>query len=153
LDTETEAIDSSVAVASQPGRRDGFGIRLQRHFPIRRDVKGVLARADDAPDLFRFEERRRAPAEIDRVGRGPGPRRPRPHVSDFGDQRLDITRLDLRIEEAAIEIAVVADCRAERDVDVQTEHFRFQASDFRLIADCDFLTAKLQSSRSENLQS
>jgi hypothetical protein len=48
-------------------------------------------------------------------------RRSRP--LDLQDERINVTRLQRRVEETPVEIAVVADGGAEGDVDVQTEHY------------------------------
>jgi hypothetical protein len=39
---------------------------------------------------------------------------------DFPNERLDIPRLELGIKETAVEVAVVADGGAERDVNLET---------------------------------
>jgi hypothetical protein len=71
-------------------------------------------------DFVRFEKRRRAATEENRIrGFRPNgltcPTRP----VDLIDQRLDIARLEVGIEQAAVEIAVIADRGAEGNVDVQ----------------------------------
>jgi hypothetical protein len=38
--------------------------------------------------------------------------------TDFRDERVDVAGFQLRIEQAAIEIAVIADSRAERYVEI-----------------------------------
>jgi len=44
-----------------------------------------------------------------------------PCVDDLGNERVDVTRLEIRVEQAAVEIAVVADRGAEWNVNVKTE--------------------------------
>ena len=43
-------------------------------------------------------------------------------IADFCDQRLDVPRLQVRVEQTAVEITVIADRGTERNVNVQTEH-------------------------------
>ena len=45
-----------------------FRVGLQRHFGVGGDVERRATRGDDARDLVGLEQRRRAAAEIDRVG-------------------------------------------------------------------------------------
>ena len=94
LDTEAETVDAGRAVRREPILGDAFRIRLERDFAIAREVERVLARGDDPRDLVRLEQRRRAAAEEDRVGRGqrasstlagPAPR-------DLATQRVDVPR-------------------------------------------------------------
>jgi hypothetical protein len=40
---------------------------------------------------------------------------------NLGYQRIDVACLEIGVEQAAVEVAVVADRRAERDVDVEAE--------------------------------
>ena len=54
---------------------------------------------------------------------------------DLQNQRVDVPRLQRRIEQTPVEVAVVADGRTERDVDVETEHCD---SDWRLMIDGDW---------------
>src|SRR5581483_11685367 len=83
----------------------------------------LLARADETRDLVRFEKRRRAAAEVYRVGaamRTPGFGR----ANDVGDERVDVARLQRRVEQASVEVAVGTDRRTERHMDVETVHVR-----------------------------
>jgi hypothetical protein len=66
-------------------------------------------------NLVGLEERRRSAAEEDRVGR-----RTVGLVSNVLLERIDILALQIRIEETAVEVAVVADGRAEGDVEIKT---------------------------------
>src|SRR5205823_2016990 len=99
-------------------------VRLERNLAIVGDIERVVARADDASDFVGLEQRRRAAAEVDRVGaafliRGAGLYACLPNLRD---QRIDVPLLQRGVEQPAVEIAVVADGRTERNVNVQPEH-------------------------------
>jgi hypothetical protein len=51
-----------------------------------------------------------------------GEARPQALLADFGNQRVYVAILEIRLEQAAIEVAVVADRRAEGDVKVEPKH-------------------------------
>ena len=72
-----------------------------------------------------LEERRRAAAEVDRVGRItvlPSGSSSPAHPLNFREQRAHVALLERRVEQTSIEVAVVADGGTERDVDVEAEH-------------------------------
>ncbi len=74
LHADAQAIHAGVAVGGEARRVNRLGVRFERHLAIARDVERLLARADDATHLAWLEERRRAAAEVDRVGgQPPGP--------------------------------------------------------------------------------
>src|SRR5919198_1200161 len=123
LHTEAETIDTRGAKTFQLFAIDRLGVRLERHFPIGRNREPRRARVDDGADLVRIEERRRAAAEKDGIGLTiprQRLRRGRRSVNLF-EQRREITRLQRFVVEPSIEVAVVADCGTEGDVDVQAE--------------------------------
>src|SRR5262249_21387397 len=131
LHAEAQSIDTGVAETFQLPAIDRFGVRLERDFAVRIDSESIANRPDDGGDLCRIEQRRRSAAEVDRVdgvAGVAGAKAPaygsvgrvfRP--GDFPDERLDVARLQRLVVQPAIEIAVVADRRTERDVDVDTE--------------------------------
>jgi hypothetical protein len=82
------------------------------------EIERIAARLDDGANLFRLEHRRRAAAEENGVGRDAAGAQ-----SDLAAHRLDVAVLQLGLKETTIEVAVVADGGAERDVDVESEHF------------------------------
>jgi len=75
-------------------------------------------------DLVRLEQRRRAAAKEDGVGR-----RLVPGASDLGRERVDVLPLHVRVEQPAVEVAVVADVAAKGDVEVKAEHGQLQIAD------------------------
>ena len=78
--------------------------------------KASLAGIHQARDLPGLEQRRRAAAEEDRVGRAP--------IAGSEDLRLespDVRRLEIGVEQPPVEVAVVADVAAERDVEVEAD--------------------------------
>ena len=107
--------------AGEPLGRRRFRIGLERDLGVRRQRERVAARADEPRDFVGIEQRRRAAAEKDRVGRGAPCGSPR---SAESRARAPSTyrALQSRIEQTAIEIAVAADRRAERDVEIEAEH-------------------------------
>ena len=129
LDAEAHPVD-----ARRPERREprlGHASRdwpraSPRRQPSRRRPRGRPS--IDPRDLGRFEQRRRAAAE-DRSCRRPlaGPaNRPalRGPRAISRTQRVDIARLCGRVEQPAVEVAVVADGRTERDVEVEAQRHR-----------------------------
>jgi hypothetical protein len=117
LDTEADAVHAGGAERAQQVARGALGIGLERDLGVRRDVERAAAGREDPLHVVGREQRRRAAAEENRVGGGPLAAFPR--STNLGDERVDVPTLQGRIEQTAIEIAVVADRRAERDVDVQ----------------------------------
>src|SRR4051795_9015907 len=63
-------------------------------------------------------------------------------MADFRNQRVDVARLQVGVEQAAVEVAVVADRRAERNVDVEAQAIGAvapgRATDLRFVT-CDRL--------------
>ena len=114
LDTEAETIDAGRSKPLEALGRHRLGIRLERHLGVGRHREGVTAGLDDRLHLARLEQRRRAAAEEDGVGVSPIRLTP-----DFLQQCGDVLVLQVPIEETAIEVAVVTDRRAERNVDVE----------------------------------
>ena len=82
---------------------------------IAHDLRTPLGRLrqnlEDARDLVRGQEGRSAPPEKHRVG---DRRRARLDATNLSDQCVDVASLEVGVEQAAIEVAVVADGRAER---------------------------------------
>ena len=128
LHAETDAIHAGAPVCREPRLGHRLGVRLHRDLAARRDVEGRRAGADDPRDLVGLEERRRPAAEVDRVRCGavrpeglPDTWRrtavghlarragPQACLADLQDQRVDVTHLQIRIEQPAVEVAVVAD--------------------------------------------
>ncbi len=107
----------------QPGRRRRFRVGLERDLGVRRDVEGLAAGRDESADLVRLEQRRRAAAEEDRVDALRPGRRCR--ISPL--QRVDVAVLQAGSNRPAVEVAVVADRGAERDVEVEAEHLSIRA--------------------------
>src|SRR5205814_7912600 len=133
LHSDAQAIHAGAAIGGEPRRVNRLGVRFERHLAIARDVERLLARADDAPHLAWLEERRRAAAEVDRVGArgdwglGIGDwlkvrNRAVTMRANLAHDRIYIPALQIRVEEPAVEVAVVADRGAERNVDVKTRH-------------------------------
>src|SRR5262245_25193469 len=96
-------------------------------------MKGFLAGVDDRRNLLAGKQRRCPATKVDRVGAGPSgcafvgarcPCRCLPSCPrDLSDQGPNVLCLEIAIEQTAIEVAVVADCGAEGDVDVETQHW------------------------------
>src|SRR4029079_12567215 len=76
------------------------------------------ARSQDPADFIRREQRWRAAAEEDCVNGRAGFR----SRLDLANKGIDVEPLDCLIEQPAREIAVVANRRAERDVEIKTVH-------------------------------
>src|SRR5262245_3287520 len=120
LDTETETIDAGVPKSSEEIHRDGFGIRLECNFGIRCNIERFLTGVDNSRHFWRREKRRRPAAEINGVS---SPfHSVRAGARDLGDERCHIPRLQTLVQQAAVEVAIVADRGTERDVEVETEH-------------------------------
>jgi len=47
-----------------------------------------------------------------------------PGVNDLNEQRADVAFLERRVEQATIEVAIVADGGTEGDVEIEAEHVR-----------------------------
>ena len=117
LDAKADAIDTGGAKPSIRSADDVSGL-VSRVISASAPARSVAARSDQAGDLVGIQERRCAAAEEDGVGR-----RARARWSGGSPlQRLDVARLQRRLEEAAVEIAVIADGAAERDVKIEPEH-------------------------------
>src|SRR5437867_706606 len=81
------------------------------------DGEPVTALSDQAPDFRRLEQRRGAASEKDGIHRlVPAGRR------NFALESRDVAVFEPGFEQAAIEIAVIADGRAEGNVDVEAQH-------------------------------
>jgi phage/plasmid primase-like uncharacterized protein len=115
---DAETIDAGGANAIQPLERHRLRVRFERDLRIRGHRERMATGGDDGLDLVGLEQRRRASAEVDRVGRRSVSVR-----RDLAEQRSDVALLQRGVKESAIEVAVVADRRAERDVDVEAEHW------------------------------
>ena len=83
----------------------------------RRYPEGVAAGLDQPANFRRLEERRRAAPEIDGIHGLAAPA-----GANLALERRDVAILEAALEQPAVEIAVVADGRAERDVEVESEH-------------------------------
>ena len=81
-------------------------------------VERVTTRVENSRDLVAGEERGGATTEIDRVDGRVRLRR----AGDLGDEGVDVTPLHRLVEQAAVEVAVVADRGAEGDVEVEAQH-------------------------------
>ncbi len=68
LHAEADAIHAGGEKALEARRRRRLRIGLERDFGVGRQRERLAAGADEARDFFRFEQRRRAAAEEDRVG-------------------------------------------------------------------------------------
>ena len=127
LDTETHAVDArrSKPVHSLDVRRLGIG--LERDFGVRFDLERLRGRRRSAGQspaargatASRRRNRRCRPARRDRPAGFPA--RGQRHTGPSG-----------RVEQAAVEIAVVADGRTERNVEVEPQH-DFSASSSRAV--------------------
>jgi hypothetical protein len=119
LHAEADAVHARPAEAVHARRCGGFRIGLQRDLGVRRDVERLAAGGDEPRDLGRLEQRRRPAPEEDRVGcatlRG----------SDLALEGRDVAIFQPGFEQPTVEIAVVADGAAERNVEVQPEHQGF----------------------------
>jgi hypothetical protein len=113
LNADAQPVDAGAPERRQPSLGDRLRVGFHRDFAVRRHVERVFARLDDPRDLPGLEQRRRPAAEIDRVGRALTRSR------DLGEQRLDIARLEIGVEQPAVEVTVIANRGAERDVDVK----------------------------------
>ena len=115
LHAEAEAVDARVAKSGETLDRDRFRIRLESDLDIVADVEGIPAGVDDARDLAGLQKRRRPAAEVNRVGCFP-----LALSRDLTHERVDVARFQRRVKETTIEVAVIANGRAERDVEVET---------------------------------
>ena len=116
LDTEAQSIDSCRPERGEARRRHALRVRLEGHFGVGGYPERAAARLDDGTDFVRLEQRRRPAAKEDRIGvRSGGLARP----PDLFENGGDVFRFLRVIEQTAIERAVVADGRTERDVDVE----------------------------------
>src|SRR6185503_6342617 len=68
LHAKADAIDTGAAETFQLVAIDGLGVGLERDLRGRIEIDVLTNRFDDGADLRRFEQRRRAAAEKDRVG-------------------------------------------------------------------------------------
>src|SRR5687768_9076084 len=114
LDAEADAIDTGFAKTFQALAGDRLGIGFERDFGVGGDVERPSAGAKEAADLLGVEERRGPAAEKDRVGRLSLAR-----CLHLARQRADVPVLQRGIEQPAVEVAVVADRAAERNVEVE----------------------------------
>ena len=117
LHAEAETIDAGRAKRGQPLGGHAFGIGLERDLGVGRQVERLAAGLDDAPQSPTARaatacRRRRRWCRPACRGRAGGFRRAAPGR----------TALQVRIEQPAIEVAVVADGGAEGDVNVEAEH-------------------------------
>src|SRR5262249_17963745 len=110
--------DTGFAKTFQLRAVDGFGIGFERDLATGRDGEPVAKGADDPRDVVRIEQRRRPAAKVDGVDGSVGSE---PGRTDVPNERVDVTRLHRVVVQAPIEVAVIADRRAERDVDVRAE--------------------------------
>jgi hypothetical protein len=118
LHAVAETIDAGVAIAAQRVVGNRFRIRLERDLMIGCKLKGSAAGVENPSDFAGGKQRRCPTAKIDGVdGCVALGRR-----LDFRDERINVARLDRRIEQAAVEIAVVANRGAEGNVDVKPKH-------------------------------
>src|SRR5207237_5708823 len=127
LHAEAETIDTGRAKTFQRVEIDGLRVRLESNLPVGRDREPRTACLDDRADLIRIEQRRSAAAKKDRVSLKTGR-----SAFDLLQQRRDVSRLQRFVVESPIEVAVVADRRAEGDVDVEAEHCRLPTADWYL---------------------
>ena len=94
LDAEAQTVDAGRAERRQLRLVDGFGIGFERDFGVGRDIERLAAGRDDARDLVRLEQRRRAAAEERSCPPFsaclPVPARSSPCRRDLAEQRLDV---------------------------------------------------------------
>src|SRR5688572_14985498 len=109
LDTETEAVGARGPKTLERRRRRRFGIGFEGDLGVGREIERIAAGLDNAPELRRLEQRRRAAAKEDRVG---GYRWVF-ETADVRDERVDIAPPQAVIVKAPVEIAVVTDGRAK----------------------------------------
>jgi len=117
LHAKADAGDAGGAKRLEPHECGGFGIGLESDFGVWREIVCRPAGFDEPCDLRRIEKRGSAAAEEDGVC-GPAIA----GVEDLLLDCLDVTRLQIAIEQAAIEIAVTANGRTKRDVEIQAQH-------------------------------
>ena len=132
LHAEADAVHSGTQKPAHPIDGHRFRVGLEGHLGIRRDGEAVAARVDQLANLVGLEQRRRPAAEEDRVRRAAVAR-----ATDLRLERRDVSRLQPGVEQTSIEVAVVADVTAERDVEVEAQHS----------ANCEVLTAKWSEER------
>ena len=117
LDPEAYAIDTGGAKPFHPFGRRRLGVGFEGDLRAVGEREGVATRGDQEADLVGIQERRGAATEEDGVGGAPA----RAGAANLRFECLDIAPLQRRLEETAVEVAVVADGAAERDVEVEPE--------------------------------
>src|SRR2546425_10345756 len=113
LDAVTQSIHTGRAKPLEPFRGHGLGIGFERNLGVGIQRERAAALLDELADFGRFEQRRGAAAEEDRVSR-----RAVGDAPNLLPKRADVPRFQGRIKESPIEVAVVANGRAERYVDI-----------------------------------
>ncbi len=114
LDAEAQTIDTGAAKLFQARLRNGFRVCFEGDFGVGGERHGRPSRVDDRAHIGWAEQRWRAAAEVQGV-RGEG--RPSLYLTHHGCNESCLHAL---IKESAVEVAVVADGAAERDVNVQS---------------------------------
>ena len=117
LHADAQAIRAGGANRGQVVGGRGFRVQLERHLGVGRHRERLAARRDQPADLVRREQGRRPAAEIDRVGHGSVG-----GATDLGVEGVDVAGLQPGVEQAAVEVAVVADRSTEGNVEIQPEH-------------------------------
>ena len=116
LYAEAHPVDTGCEPSGETRRCHRLRVRLERDLGPWIDVEDALADRDQTRDFFGSKQRRRAASEVDRVDRGAVT-----SPVDLGLERIDIAPLQPRLDQAAVEVAVVADRFAERNVEIQPE--------------------------------
>src|SRR6185295_6368452 len=121
LDAERQRPDAESEEREEPLGRRVFRVRFEEDPGAARDRERERKRREDLAQLVRLERGGGAAAEVDRVewlgrlGRLPGA----PPERDLGNQARDEPAAALRVSGQDREVAVGADLRAERDVEVE----------------------------------
>jgi hypothetical protein len=118
LNAEADTVHPGVPVCTQRVDGDRLGIGFEGDFARRVERKAFAARAHEPSNLLARQQRRGAAAKIDRIGR-------RLRFRGAPDLRLEgrhVPGLERGVEQTSIEVAVVADGGAERDMEIKTQH-------------------------------
>ena len=127
LHADAQPVDAGGAVAGEALGRRRLGVHLERDFGVARVSANAVAAGGDEP---RRPPRARAATACRRRSRSCRPAAPSAPRRISSIERVDVARPSApRVEQAAVEVAVVADRAAERDVEVEAEHGVSRQSD------------------------